>query len=247
MEVYLLDKVLRFKISVFSLLVILACGPKPEVEVQIKLTPEHIMDSYHNMYHNINSLALSGTLSIVSDRAYDCNLQLMYIQPDSFAFLAEGSFGIDIARGALVADSGFFEVPKERYHQNLSSGDYIFLDDIRLDINSLIQAVIFFQVSHDFKYMERSGSRFIYSCNDGENKRIIELNSDSFTPISQTLYNLTDTLTVDYYKWEIFTDDIRFPERIIMNSKVSDTDINYQIKKVKVNPIINRAFFMPEF
>lgn len=236
---------MRFKISVILLLIFLACGPKPEVKVQVKPTPENIMDCYHNKYHYINSLALSGTLSIFSGKAYDCKLQLIYVYPDSFAFLAEGSFGVDIARGMLIADSGYFEVPREQYHQNLSNGDYIFLDGIRIDISSLIKAVFFFRTSCDFKYMSRSGSRFIYSCNDEENDRIIEINGDSYTPIRQIFYNLNDTLTVDYYKWKVFADAISLPGRIMINSKVSDMDINYQIKKVKVNPIVNNAFFRP--
>lgn len=237
---------MRFKTSVFILFIFLACGPKPEVKVQIELAPAQVWDGYFVKYQDISSIALSGTLSIFSAKAYDCKLQLIYIYPDSFAFLAEGSFGVDIVRGTLVADSGFFEIPREKYHQKLSAGDNILLnDDIEIDINSLLQAVFFFRAGCDFKYIDRSGSRYIYLCDIEENKKLIEINVDSFTPIRQIFYNLSDTLTVGYYEWKVLSDNVILPGRIKIISNVSDLDIDYRIKKVKVNPDVKMTFFRP--
>ena len=237
---------MRFKASVLLLVLLLTCGPKPKVEVQVELTPAQVWDGYLAKYQDINSLALSGTLNIFSARAYDCKLQLIYVNPDSFAFLAEGSFGVDIVRGILFADSGYFEIPKERYQQKLSAGDCILLDDdVEIDINSLLQAVFFFRDGCDFRYIDRSGSRYIYLCNVDDNKKVIEINGDSFTPIRQILYNLSDTLTVDYYEWNALSDNVILPGRIKIISKVSDLDIDYLIKKVKINPEVKMTSFGP--
>ena len=92
-----------FRTALVLLIVVAACGPRPDHEIRISHSPAAAWHRFEQSYKNLTSLALSGDFSIENEQAYECNLQLLYAAPDSFAFLAEGTLGIDLARGAIPA------------------------------------------------------------------------------------------------------------------------------------------------
>ncbi len=116
---------MRFKAILLFLIIITACGPKPYIKPPELKTPDEVWSEFTSQYNNINSLAFSGDLTIKADKVYNCKLQLLYIAPDSFAFLAEGTLGIDLVRGAIIGSSGFWEIPREKYHEKIQQGDRI--------------------------------------------------------------------------------------------------------------------------
>ena len=225
----------------------IACGPGPGDKFQIPQTPSAVWSKFAQRYDSLSSLALSGDLSIENGRAYDCSLQLLYAAPDSFAFLAEGTLGLDLIRGAIIGETGFWEIPREGISERIFPGVMISLPDenVAIDPNTLIRAVFYFRDLHDYQYEKRSGSKLIFVRPGADSGQIIELNRDSATPISQTFFAGRDTVKSDYSSWGSVPAGAVFPGRIDFFSTSSGAKITYWIKKSKYNPRIAPANFLP--
>jgi len=247
---YLQDKILRFRITPLLLLMLFACGPKPEVKISnVSNNPQEIRDGFFQRYNDINSLAISGDLSITADKAYNCKLQLLYASPDSFAFMAEGTLGVDLARGAICGDSGFWEIPREQYHEKLHQGDRINFENgkFQIDIEQLLQAVFYFRKYANVDFIKQTGSRFTYSYGADNCKIIMEINRDSLTPVRQTFISSSDKTYAEYYDWKLSSDNIMFPGRIKIYSFQPNTVLEYKIDKIKANHSLKTSFFLPKF
>jgi len=240
---------LAFRSTLLLLFVlIIACGPSPEIRIEGDKSPQAVWNRYTARYNDINSLAFSGSFTISKKETHEFKLQILYCSPDSFAFLAEGTLGVDLARGAIVGDSGFWEIPRENYIEHINRDDQILFgeSEIAIDIGILLDAIFFFRSSHDFTYMKRDGSRYIYA-NDKQNPdHLIEMNRDSGTPIRQTIIDPVDTVHVEYYDWKSDAADCIYPGRIKVYSAVSDIRAEYHIKKAKLNPTIGESNFHPK-
>ena len=238
---------MRFRVLIFFLTIFAACGPKPEIKVEVLKSFQEVWDGYLEYYDNINSLAFSGNLTITAGKVYDCKLQLIYASPDSFAFLTEGALGIDLARGAIVGDSGFWEITREKFHETIEYGDRIFFEDGQfwIDIEQLLQAVFFFRDNSNFQFEKQLGSRFIYTYTYNGGKKIMEINRDSLTPVRQIFYNPTDTVFIEYYDWNRLPVS-RFPGRMTIDSRLSGAKVEYVIKKLKINPDVKLSNFLPK-
>jgi len=235
--------ILLILIAIFT-----ACGPKPQVRYAGPKTPQAVWNAYIARFQDINSLALSGSFSIVNHKTYECKLQLVYASPDSFAFLAEGTLGVDLARGALVGGSGFWEIPRENYSEELHPGDQIYLgeDETSININKLLDAIFFFRLNEGFIYEKRVGSRFIYTnCTSGEIRKI-EINRDSATPVRLVIIDPIDTLYIEYFDWSLISDNIIFPGRIRAFSPLTEIKAEYYNKRLKKNPEIHESLFSPK-
>jgi len=230
------------------LTLIIACGPKPQVQYTGHKTPQAVWEAYTARFQDINSLALSGSFSIVNRKTYDCKLQLIYASPDSFAFLAEGTLGADLARGALVGDSGFWEIPRENYSEQLNPGDRIYLgeDETSININKLLDAIFFFRLNEGFIFEKRDGSRFIYANNNSGEIRKIEISRDSATPVRLAIIDLGDTLYIEYFDWGSISDNLIFPGRIKAFSTLNKIKTEYQNRRAKRNPENYESFFFPK-
>jgi len=234
------------QIVLFSL-VFTACGPKPEIKVEVSKSFQEVWDGYKEYYNDIHSLAFSGNLTIAAGKVYDCKLQLIYASPDSFAFLTEGTLGIDLARGAIIGDSGFWEIPREKFHETIECGDRIFFEDGQfwIDIEQLLQAVFFFRDNSNFRFEKQLGSRNIYTYTHDNGKKIIEINRNSLTPVRQILCSPSDTVFIEYYDWNRLPVS-RFPGRMTIDSRLSGAKVEYVIKKLRVNPDIKLSNFLPK-
>lgn len=250
LAVYLQDKILRFRITLMLIIILFACGPKPEVKISaVSNNPQEVWDGFSYRYNDINTLAISGDLTITADKIYNCKLQLLYASPDSFAFMAEGTLGIDLARGAICGDSGFWEIPRERYHEKLHQGDRINFEDgkFQIDIEQLLQAVFYFQEYDDVEFIKQTGSRFIYLYNSNHSKIVMEINRDSLTPVRQTFFGSGDTTYAEYYNWKSLADNKAFPGIIKIYSFNPNTVLEYKIDKIRANRSLKTAFFLPKF
>lgn len=237
-----------FRTALALLIVVVACGPKPDHEIRISPAPAAAWHRFTQAYNNLTSLALSGDFSIENKQAYDCNLQLLYAAPDSFAFLAEGTLGIDLARGAILGDTGFWEVPRQGINEEVWPGDLLILpdNDTAIDIEVLVRAVFFFRQTSDYEYQTRSGSKLNFVRQAGDSVQVIELSRDSATPASQTFISADDTIRVSYSDWHNLATGLAFPHRIDISSTVSGMKITYLIKKSKYNPNIDLSNFLPK-
>lgn len=246
---YLLDKALRFKIVLLFLPVIFAsCGPKPQIQYIGPQTPEAVWRAYTARFQDINSLALSGSFSIFNQKTYECKLQLIYAAPDSFAFLAEGTLGVDLARGALVGGLGFWEIPRENYSEQLDPGDQIFLgeDETSIDINKLLNAIFFFRLNDSFIYEKQVDSRFVYTHSNYGHFYRLEISRDSAMPIRLTIIDPIDSLYVEYYDWSPISDNLVFPGRIRAFTPSTKITAEYHNKRAKKNLEIHGSFFSPK-
>ncbi len=228
--------------------IFIACGPRPQIKYSGPKTPQAVWDAYTARFQDINSLALSGSFSIVNRKTYECKLQLIYVRPDSFAFLAEGTLGIDLARGALINGSGFWEIPRENYSEQLVPGDQIYLgeDETSININKLLDAIFFFRLNKGFIFEKRVGSRFIYANYDSDQTRRIEISRDSATPARLSIIDSTGTLYIEYFDWSTISDNLVLPGRIKAFSPLTKIKAEFHNNRAKQNPEKNRSFFLPK-
>ncbi|MCP4580454.1 MAG: hypothetical protein GY839_02470 [candidate division Zixibacteria bacterium] len=237
-----------FRLALLLFVFVLACGPRPEIQVKGDKSPQAVWDRYSARFNDVNSLAFSGSFAISKNETHEFKLQILYSSPDSFAFLAEGTLGVDLARGAIIGDSGFWEIPRENYIEHLNRDDQILFgeSEIAIDIGKLLDAIFYFKSGEDLTYTGRDGSRYIYADNEGNQSRTIEINRDSATPVRQIIIDPADTVNIEYYDWNSNNDNGAFPGRIKVYSSVSKVRAEYHIKKVKVNPTIRESNFLPK-
>lgn len=239
---------IRYLVATILLVIfIIDCGPKPNINIQGAKTPQRVWDIFRARYADIRSLALEGSFVIKGKQTHDVALQIYFALPDSFAFLAEGMFGADIARGAIIADSGFWEIPREQSYERIYKDDQLILDDYGtgIDIEDLIRAIIFFRNMDKFSFDNMSGSRYTYSHIAGMITVQLEINRDSATPIKQTIYNPNDTEEVNYSDWQVRAESTVLPGHIKINYVKSRLSGEYRIKKVKINPNLPKKLFTP--
>ena len=239
---------MRFEIILLFLIIITACGPKPYIKPPELKTPDEVWSEFTGQYNSINSLAFSGDLTIKADKVYNCKLQLLYIAPDSFAFLAEGTLGIDLARGAIIGSSGFWEIPREKYHEKIQLGDRIYFENDRfwIDIEQLLQAVFFFRENTGFQFERKHNSKFVYTADFKSYSKLFEIDRKSSTPVKQFVYTPEDTVTVEYYDWKM-SKKSNFPRSLMIKSNVSNSIVEYKIKKLRINPEIKAKYFQSKF
>lgn len=243
-----------FKIRQFlfclAVLIFFNCGSKPEIRVRPQQSAEDLWQTFTARYDSIQTLALSGTFVIKGEKTYECKLQLVYASPDSFAFLAEGTLGIDAARGALINGAGFWEIPREKYSEEISRNDLIEFDGHQFDLDIFLQAIFFFRNMIGFKFDSNHGYRYQYVSESSAASRVLVLNSDSGTPIRQIIArhdNGTDDIyEIDYFAWRTIGESMIIPGRITYLSKNKGLQAEYQIEKLKINRSIPAALFTPK-
>jgi len=207
-------------------------------------------------YDSLNSLALSGQFVITNEQTYECKLQVFYIAPDSFAFLAEGTLGADIARGALINGVGFWEIPREDYYEKISIGDQIAFGDvdIAIDLDILLNAIFYFKNTGNFHPFDIDSitipnDREYYKSNDAYYQRIITLDRSNAMAISQIIVEENSpnntVAEIKYDNWRIY-DKIAIPEKIGLVFVQDGIRVEYQIDRVKLNPAIALSFFSPK-
>ena len=235
-------------LSVIGIL-IFACGPHPSFRIQGARTPQNIWEIFQSRYNNINSLALQGSFTIKGRETHEISLQTFYSSPDSFAFLAEGTLGTDIARGAMTGDSGFWEIPHEKYYEPIQNGDTIVLDEYgtAIDISELIRSIFFFKDLSGYHFESASGAKYLYKKSEGS--LIIELyvNKDTATPVSQTAIGLHGETRADYYDWKFMGEALIMPGSIKIDFPESKFRGEYKIRKAKKNPLIPSKFYLPMY
>jgi hypothetical protein len=243
----------KLKLSLLTLsFLILACGPKPSVYQGKPATPESAWGLFVSRYENIDALALSGGFMIKNDRKYESKLQTFYLSPDSFAFLAEGTLGIDLARGALISGHGFWEVPRDKYHEDIGIGDMIVMGDgeIAIDIDVLLKAIFFFKNLSDYTYETTEGTKYIYQADYDYYRCRLALNKATATPTNLTIFMNRDAgpaeIQIDYYGWKSLGNDLVMPGRIKMDFRREGLQTEYNIGKLKVNPRIPNSYFEPK-
>lgn len=233
-----------------ALLLFMACGPRPSVQIQPGHSPQDIWKTFASRYDSVKTLALSGSFVIYGEKTYECKLQMVYAVPDSFAFLAEGTLGIDAARGALIDGFGFFEIPREKYRQELTADDKIEFDGNLIDLDIFLQAVFYFRDLDKFDYLSHRSFKYQFATAGNLGKRLIELNAETATPIRQTISGLHSEgeaiYDIDYYAWRKLDDSLTIPGRIKLSSEGFNFQADYQIKKMKINPKIPPSFFIPK-
>ena len=234
------------KSALLLLILAVSCGPRPGIRIQEDKTPQAVWEAFIAGYENIHSLALSGSFTISEHETHEFKLQLIFASPDSFAFLAEGTLGADLARGAVVGDSGFWEIPRENFSEPLGRGDQILFGEpgIPLDISTMLEAIFFFIDRDNFTFQSRDGSKYIYSNNDNISSRQIELSRDSATPVRRIFAGLDDTVFVDYFDWRLIGENRAYPGRIKVNSPVSGMTAEYLVNKTRINPSGLRPNFL---
>jgi hypothetical protein len=243
----------RLKLSFLSLVLLtFACSPKPSLYNGKPTTPEYAWRLFASRYENINALALSGSFAIKSNRKYESKLQLFFAAPDSFAFLAEGTLGIDVARGALLTGRGFWEIPREKYHEDISSGDMIVLGegDIAIDIDILLKAIFFFKNLDDYDYQTTEGTKYIYQADYEYYHCRLTLNKASATPTNLIIYfdksGGVEEVRAGYFGWKSLGDNMAIPGRIKLDFPRENLEADYNIKKQKTNPTIPASYFAPK-
>ena len=239
----------RFRIFYFlvALIIIGGCGPTPKLNIKPPKEPDKLWEFFEAKYDSINSLALSGSFVIKGEKTYDTKLQLVYAFPDSFAFLAEATLGIDAARGAIIDGSGFWEIPREKFSEEITIDDYIMFDGNSIDIGLLLQAMFYFRDLPDYRYINKRSYKYNYSKADNKHHKTIELNGQSATPISIKITensNMQQSVyTIDYYDWRKLGDSMLYPGRITVSSAVSGLTAEYNISKAKINPSLPASLF----
>lgn len=210
--------------------------------------PERVWNAYVSQFSYVHSLAFDGNVTIESEAVYESGLQVFYQAPDSFAFMAEGTLGVDLVRGALVSDSGFWEIPRERVHKRLEPGERVNFENQELQINiaELLDGIFFFRNSADFGFLQATGARFVYRGAGDNPVRIIELSRDSATPTRQFLYTPDDTVEIQYSDWRTFSGH-PFPYRVRLHWAVSGLRVEYVVSRVSVNPTVPQFYFWPQF
>lgn len=243
----------RYKLFIAFLLIVIlqSCGPKPRPEIQPTKSSEQLWQLFSSKYDSMESLALKGSFVISGEKTYETSLQLVYAFPDSFAFLVETILGIDAARGAIVNGIGFWEIPREKYSEQVSLNDNIIIENQSININILLQSVFFFRDLESYKFTERDSYRFKYTKKNTDHVSIIELNSDTVTPISLTLYKLSSynpgVFKVDYFDWQKSGNSMLIPGRIKLSSLTNELNTEFTISKVKTNPQLPNSLFKSRF
>jgi hypothetical protein len=239
-------------LAIVALAILLACGPKPVPELMPPVSdPQEIWGLFASRYEGIHSLALSGSFSVINEKTYDSKLQVIFGAPDSFAFLAEGTLGVDIARGALVNGAGFWESPREDYYEDISRGDAIELGEagISLDIDILLKSIFFFQNLDEFTFAQSDGIRYYYLAVDSLSRREFQVNRATATPMSQTIFYWADSDTqavyIDYYGWQSLSEEMIIPGRITVKFDRGNAVADYRISRAKYNPDVPESFFKP--
>lgn len=232
------------------LLLSISCGPKPQPQIQPKLSAYDIWTIFESRYDSVRSLALSGSFVIKGVKTYECKLQLVYTYPDSFAFLAEGTLGIDAARGAIVDGIGFWEIPREKYSEEISIGDKIIFDGSKIDLDILLQAVFFMRHLDRYSFIKKISHRYQYVKNDPTTSSILDLNAETATPIRQSIrqvsYSGYITYQADYFAWQKIDNTMTIPGRIVLDCEQDKMEAEYIISKIKVNPKIPLSFYSPK-
>ncbi len=238
-------------LSIFAFLLFFACGPKPQPAIEPAKSPEHLWQIFASKYDSIESLALKGSFQIKGEKSFETSLQVVYAAPDSFAFLAEATLGIDAARGSLVRGKGFWEIPRENYSEQITIFDQIKFENYTIDIDILLQALFFFKALDYYEFEEIDSYRYKYIRIIGDQFSELALNKDSATPINLTIRSLSPVnpgyFEIRYFDWQKTGIQMIYPGRIEMYSESDSLTIHYSISRIKENPRLPVSLFKPRF
>ena len=109
-----------------------------------------------------------------------------------------------------------------------------------------MQAVFFFNDNTGFQFERKHNSKFVYTADFKSNSKLFEIDRKSSTPVKQFIFTPEDTVTVEYYNWKM-SKKSNFPRSLIIYSNVSNSIVEYEIKKLRINPKIKTKYFQSKF
>ncbi len=238
------DGIWLFRFFCLAVIVVFACGPKPHREIPV-FNGESLSKAFNAEYGSLKSLVIKLKVSFGLNVNQEFDLTAVYIFPDSFAFLAEGLLGIDLARGAICGDSGFWELPRKNEIYTISRFDRIWIGDSlsELSVDGLAKMVFFFAevtLEGDWKVL---GKELIFTVVDGVPQRIFCFESQSGRLLYQYLSG-ADSLIASYRSWRSFA-GLRMPRTIRLFDFSGDELAELKIKKISSDRRIPRSMFLP--
>gem|GEM_PF-6919586 len=220
-----------------------ACGPKPYQETPL-LDGHGLGDAFDAEYGSIKSLVVKLEAGLGSDLSREFELTAAYLYPDSFAFLAEGVFGADLARGALCGDSGFWEFPRRNESCRISRFDKIIIGDSlpAISIGSLARVLFFFAGTTLAGDRQSTGNEIVITAADGPITRRYCFESRTGRLLFQYLLG-ADSLVASYHSWRRFS-SVRLPATIRLFDYSRSEFAGLKIKKASSNRRIPRSMFL---
>jgi hypothetical protein len=248
LEDFSLDKIWLFKpLIILAAMIVISCGAKPHLKLVTDGSPEAVWNAYQKRFTNINSLALGGKLESRGKNNWECDFQITYAYPDSFAFLAEGAFGVDLVRGAIVGDSGFWEIPREKKIKLINGRDDIESDGSESVVVpvQLLHSIFFFKSGSNFVYI-KSEEEFTYRDTNESALISVVLAGETCLPQKMIFGKRAECSSAIYSKWKEFEGNCIFPTKIEYSDSKKDDRLTFRITRVKHDAKIPKAMYLPK-
>jgi hypothetical protein len=237
---------LRFKtIALVILILATACGPKPDLRAPTDGSPKAIWDTYLQRLTIGRSVALKGSLKIISSKTINCDFEAFYINPDTFNFTAKGPLGVGSVKVILLGDSGYVENSKDKSLTAFAKSDYIYIGDMgsQISVANILQALFLEHPECESILDGQENESLRYLCESLESQTQLLISKENCLPQQQMIATDSEIMTVDYFRWKMFNKNRIYPTKIVMESNLSQDRLIFKIDQLYTNTKISLSLF----
>jgi hypothetical protein len=239
-------RTLHFKsISILLLLLILACGPKPELRITTDGSSGSVWEAFLRRIPETDSVAIKGSLKIESSKTYEFGFEAFYINPDTLNFTAKGPLGIGWAKVVLLGDSGYFVNSKEKTVTWFGKNDQIFLGNTesQVTIPEILRALFLNRPESDGSLVEQQNNAYQFLCGSDVDKIDLLIGRENCLPKQQIISSANKSFEAKYSDWKMVNKFRVYPTKIIMESSSLNGCLRLKIDQFKPNAKIPRFLF----
>jgi hypothetical protein len=247
LEGFSLGTIWHFRLSLLlAVITIASCGPKPQLKLRTDGSPEAVWKAYQKRFENVKSLALKGTLESQGAKPWACGFQITYASPDSFTFLGEGILGTDLFRGAVVADSGFWEVPRDKKYWHLSLNEKLKIEEAGVEIAlvQLLNSVFIFKLGNNFVYKRTEGKQYTYCATTDSAEISLTLDSQTCLPTRLNWGSIPMSDFVEYSNWKEFGNNLVYASKIKAYTAHREIEKIFKITRARRDIAIPKSLYM---
>jgi hypothetical protein len=239
-------RTLHFKsILILLLLLISACGPKPELRITTDGSSGSVWEAFLRRIPETDSVAIKGSLKIEASKAYEFGFEAFYISPDTLNFTAKGPLGIGWAKVVLLGDSGYFVNSKEKSITWFGKNDQILLGDTesQVTIPEILRALFLDKPECDGSLVEQQKNAYRFLCGSDADKIDLLIGRESCLPKQQIISSVNKSFEAKYSGWKMVNKFRVYPTKIIMESSSLNGCLRFKIDQFKPNAKIPRFIF----
>ncbi|MCP4632720.1 MAG: DUF4292 domain-containing protein [candidate division Zixibacteria bacterium] len=225
----------------FSLLIMLACGPKPEIQLpRERLNPDVIADNLATQERFIKSAASSMRINLYApDKGKQSFTATLYNDEEKYFFQLEATLGKDVAKILVDNDktTGYLSMEKSFYSGNSDNP----IPEWGLSIKEILKLIVgkFGIYKKKIRYVGMVEGFYFYEQENNEFKRKITVRPETGN-ITGIRYQLNDenlnmtTIDIRYADFSQYEDFYR-PGRISIIMRESGVNLDIEIKSERLN------------